>query len=113
MSSALARGIPAIVPNRPALWPMLMKIACALVSRISNRRASNALTAASSTGAVAMPPTVEQGGHMRQAAQVVRSLDVLADRALIIDTPDGAIHARRSDGRSDRVAVVLHGGPGM
>ena len=50
---------------------------------------------------------------MRQAAQVVRSLDVLADRALIIDTPDGAIHARRSDGRSDRVAVVLHGGPGM
>jgi proline iminopeptidase len=37
----------------------------------------------------------------------------MADPALIIDTPDGSIHARRSDGNPDRVAVLLHGGPGM
>jgi proline iminopeptidase len=37
----------------------------------------------------------------------------MAEPALIIDTPDGAIHARRSDGHPDRVGVLLHGGPGM
>jgi pimeloyl-ACP methyl ester carboxylesterase len=37
----------------------------------------------------------------------------MAEQALIIDTPDGAIHGTRSDGRSDRVAILLHGGPGM